>query len=263
MRGVTFDCLSSLFLPALRSMGALLVMFIGVSCQNGAPYAAAPLPPAKLARHLSDRFSVMLSLPAEDANRALASGRVELRSGVKVATATPIDDQGFFLTAHHALGDSGNVCMVHYSTGAQARRGIAEVCWVDEKADLALLKAPFPTPAFYAWTPATQVLPRGTKVRHGGAATGPRSDWGELMQPVNGSRWNRDVRHSLRLEPGDSGGPLITLNGELVGINQAVGYVGVMDTRFFSASRSVRPSLSVLQKQVRAHLATKAPPSTP
>jgi S1-C subfamily serine protease len=242
--------------PAVRLLGLLVgTLFMAACQQTGGDYRPTPLPPARLAQHLTDRFALMISTSAKTAETAVARGRVGVEPGVKVATATPVSADGFFLTASHGLGGPGQVCVVFYSTGARARRGIAQVCWVDEKADLALLKAPFDTPAFYRWTPAGQVLKRGTQVRHGGAATGPDSDSGSLLQPVSGSRWNRDLRHSLRLEPGDSGGPLITLSGELVGINQAVGYIGVMDTRFFSESRAVRPSLRFLENAIRSALA--------
>lgn len=240
---------------AARWLGILIAATHAAACQTGPAYQPRGMPPVALARHLTERFAVMISMPVKTAESAVASGQVPASQGVSIATATPISDDGFFLTAAHGLGGAGRVCVVFYSAGTRARRGIAEVCWVDEKADLALLKAPFETPAFYEWTPAGHVLLRGTRVRHGGAATGPQSDSGELMEPVGGSGWNRDLRHSLRLQPGDSGGPLITLSGKLVGINQSVGYIGVMDTQFFAESRAVRPSLRFLRNAICSALA--------
>lgn len=249
--------------PAARWLGILVAITQAVACQTGPAYQPQPLPPAALARHLTERFAVMVSLPVKSAESAIASGSVPARQGISVATATPVSNDGFFLTAAHGLGGAGSACVIFYSSGSRARRAIAEVCWRDEKADLALLKAPFETPAFYEWTPDAQGLPRGTRVRHGGAATGPECDTGELMRPVNGRSWNRDLRHSLRLEPGDSGGPLITLSGKLVGINQSVGYIGVMDTRFFSESRATRPSLPFLRKSMRSALGPPSAASAP
>ncbi len=250
---------------ALRPGRALLGLVAGllVSCQSGAPLQPEPKPPQVLARHVADRFSVLICLPPEQATTLLQKRRVVSEGGFSLSSATPVSADGFFLTSAHSVKSmrQGDACLLFYSLGGAARNGLASLCWLDERSDLALVKVPFDTPHFYRWTPRDRPLPKELPVVHGGLATGPRGEQGRLLQNVPG--WGRNRRpllHSLRLEPGDSGGPLMTLDGDLVGINQAVGYVGVMDTRFFTESRAVRPDPTALARRMRTMTAPSSAP---
>lgn len=234
------------------------------SCQSGAPLQPEPKPPQALARHVAERFSVLICLPPEQARTLLKKRSVTSAGGFSLSSATPVSADGGFLTSAHSVQSmrKGEACLLFYSLGGSARNGLASLVWIDERADLALLQAPFATPHHYQWTPRHRSLPRELPVVHGGLATGPRGEQGRLLQNVPGrGRGRRTFQHSLRLEPGDSGGPLITLGGDLVGINQAVGYVGVMDTRFFTESRAVRPDPAALARRLRP--AATSTPLTP
>ncbi len=243
----------------LARAALLLAAGLLVSCQVGPPLQPEPKPPEALARHVIERFSVLICLPPEQARTLLKKHRVTADSGFSLSSATPVSADGWFLTSAHSVTSmrEGDACLIFYSLGGNARNGLARLGWIDERADLALVQAPFATPQFYEWTPRDRPLPKELPVVHGGLATGPRGEQGRLLENVPGwGRGRRPFLHSLRLEPGDSGGPLLTLAGDLVGINQAVGYVGVMDTRFFTESRAVRPDPATLARRLR-------PPATP
>lgn len=253
------------FSAALRLGRILLGLAAGllVSCQTGVPFQPEPKPPQALARQVAERFSVLICLPPEQARTLLKKRSVTSEGGFSLSSATPISADGGFLTSAHSVKSmrQGDACLLFYSFGGTSRHGLASLVWMDEQADLALLRAPFGTPHFYQWTPRDRPLPKELPVVHGGLATGPRGEQGRLLQKVPGwGRGRRPFLHSLRLEPGDSGGPLITLAGDLVGINQAVGYVGVMDTRFFTESRAVRPDPAILARRLHT---TAVPTSAP
>lgn len=231
-------------------LGGLLV---SAACHTGVPHSPAKMGEKELDQHVAQRFALILCLPEGDARKLLTHSRVTSESGLSLSSATPVSADGFFLTNAHSVKQmqEGYACTIFYSPGKDARKGLARLWWVDEGADLALLKAPFETPHFYQWTPLGSWLAERTPVRHGGASTGPMGQVGALLQSVPGRGGRRPLRHSLRLQPGDSGGPLVALSGELVAVNQAVGYMGVMDTQFFTESRAVRPDPAKLAELMR------------
>lgn len=242
---------------------ALLAAGLLVSCQIGPPLQPSPKPPEALARHVAERFSVLICLPPEQARTLLRKHRVTAEGGFSLSSATPVSADGWFLTSAHSVTSmrKGDACLLFYSLGGSARNGLARLGWIDEAADLALVQAPFATPHFYEWTPRDRPLPKELPVVHGGLATGPRGEQGRLLQNVPGwGRGRRPFLHSLRLQPGDSGGPLITLAGDLVGINQAVGYVGVLDTRFFTESCAVRPDPAAVARRLRTPSTSSSSP---
>lgn len=228
-----------------KSRIALVLLLSLTSCVTSPFYDPVPKQPAALRQHIVDRIAMIVTLPPQQAAKLMRQSSLNSSQPVSVSTATPIGPNGLLLTAAHGVkGMSPNdVTLVYYSPTKHNRRGQARVLWKDERADLALIQVSFPTHSYYSWTPRDRTLPAGTRVIHGGLATGPKAQVGQLLESLAGTGhfarpW---VRHSLRLQPGDSGGPLLATSGELIGINRAVGYVGVMDTSFFTESQSTRP----------------------
>lgn len=104
----------------------------------------------------------------------------------------------------------------------RADRQLARVGYTDAYYDLAFLRttAPLDTPAIsLEATAAPQV---GDKVIALGLAAGahyPAHAWGRLEALDHDDNGISYLRHSAVLEPGNSGGPLLHANGDLLGIN--------------------------------------------
>ena len=166
-------------------------------------------------------------------------------------SATPVSPDGYFLTADHVLAQSaGRHVFVLYGTGGNRRTAEARIVWRTLKGDLALLHAPISTPAYYAWTPASESLPAGTPVIHGGVSTGFRTAPGKLtsdLSPQGPFTGARAFKIDMPLQPGDSGGPVLDATGRLIGVNSAVEFLVPMETAFFIDSEGNRPNVGKLQ----------------
>ena len=167
------------------------------------------------------------------------------------ASATPISADGYFLTAAHVLAHSaGRQVLVSYGHESQRELKEARVVWCSEGADLALLHIPLRTDDYYRWSPAERWLPEGTRVIHGGLATGATAAWGKLgssLAPQGGFTGARKFKIDIPLQPGDSGGPVVDAYGALVGINSAVEYLVPIETAFFVDSEASRPNVQKIQ----------------
>ena len=171
-------------------------------------------------------------------------------------SAAPITADGYFLTADHVLErlKSGRHVFVIYHSGRTLVTAQARVVWRSADADLALLQAAIKTPYFYRWTAARRWLPAGTRIIHGGIATGFRPDIGKLsstLAPEYGFTPARKFEIDIALQPGDSGGPVVDAHGDLIGINSAVEFLVPMDTAFFVASEGTRPNTRLLAELIK------------
>ncbi|MDB6117067.1 MAG: protease Do [Verrucomicrobiaceae bacterium] len=212
-----------------------------------------PLLAKQLERQVNDCRTLLLSITPADAKLLMAKHRLPAneKREIILGSAAPVSADGWFLTANHVVTDAkSHELLVIYNVAGARKYGRARVMWQDAKADLALLKSSLSTPTFYRFTPRDQDLPEGTQIFHAGITTGNNAQIGELSQRVSG-RGSAAFLHTLRLAPGDSGGPVLLFSGELVGVNTAVGYVSALDTTFFNASTSSRPDPAVVQAVVK------------
>ncbi len=214
-----------------------------------------PTPPTPATyQQASSRISAVVITDASNLSRWIHS-RFALSHAPEDAdggSATPISPDGYFLTADHVLNSANgrNVYLV-YGRADSLRGEPARIVWRSANRDLALLKAPFPTPRFYQWTPANAWVPEGTPVIHAGIATGFDSKPGKLLTsiPPGNNRFRR-FKINLPLRPGDSGGAVLDTRGRLVGINSAVEFLVPIETAFFIESEANRPNLAHLQSLI-------------
>jgi len=170
-------------------------------------------------------------------------------------SAAPITSDGYFLTADHVLAhmDGRNVFII-YGQGGRLAPAKARVVWRSAHDDLALLHIPVKTPYYYEWTQPDKWLPEGTRLIHGGIATGFKSEDGKLgttLAPEGGLTRNRRFKIDIPLQPGDSGGPVVDAYGRLVGINSAVEFLVPMETAFFIDSEGNRPNTRLIGSLIR------------
>jgi len=171
-------------------------------------------------------------------------------------SAAPLAPDGYFLTADHVLErvKGGRHAFVIYHSDGRLITAKARVVWRSASADLALLQAPLQTPYFYRWTPPQRWLPVGTRIIHGGIATGFKPGSGKLataLSPEHAFTGARKFEIDIPLQPGDSGGPVVDAHGDLVGINSAVEFLVPMDTAFFVDSEGSRPNTRMIDDLIK------------
>ena len=161
-------------------------------------------------------------------------------------SATPIAPDGYFLTADHVLERmEGRHVFLICGQGRRLTLTKARVVWRSESSDLALLHIPVKTPYYYHWTSPHDWLPAGSRIIHGGIATGRSSGDGKLstqLAPEGVFTRTRKFKIDIPLQPGDSGGPVVDAQGHLVGINSAVEFLVPLETAFFIDSEGSRPN---------------------
>lgn len=152
-----------------------------------------------------------------------------------IGSAVAVSTDGYFLTAAHCVevGPRFTLISLNNSQGATAAK--ARVVWrgdyLKDGPDLALIQAPVrpdntltPTLAANTGKPVltcgfgSRGFPRLTY----GASGGKINYLGPIQETTDGARW-REIGHTAPMAPGDSGGPLISEAGELLGINVTVG----------------------------------------
>lgn len=140
-----------------------------------------------------------------------------------------VDPRGLVVTNEHVLRGAQSVKVSVAELDGSSRTYVAELLAKDEASDLAVLriKAPGATP-WLAFAPAAK-----TKVGHWVLAIGSPF---ELQQTVTvgvvsakrqsleieGRRYHDLVQTDAAINQGNSGGPLVDLDGEIVGINTAI-----------------------------------------
>lgn len=142
---------------------------------------------------------------------------------VATGSGVLIDERGYILTCQHVISASedGTVQVLFYRGG---KPSTGTIVWEDEDKDLALIKVKLP----YA-VPAMRVAKKnpeiGELVLSVGHPFGVRWTVGygivsrfppDRIPKLKGSNF---IQHTAMVHPGNSGGPLVNLQGELIGIN--------------------------------------------
>lgn len=180
-------------------------------------------------------------------------------------SATPISPDGYLLTANHIIhhAENNNIFVLYHQNHRLVPHP-ARIVWQSKTADLAILHIATPTPNFYTWVPHTESIKAGTPILHGGMATVLNSPTGHLetsISPCNFFTPFQKFQIDLPLKPGDSGGPVCTTHGNLIGINSSVEFLVPMETPYFINSEAIRPNSnrieSILRKDRKSRLNSK------
>lgn len=156
-----------------------------------------------------------------------------------IGSAVPIRADGYFLTAQHCVdGDSDTlVSLVEAEGSVQLIKTEFRLVWISEDKDtldLALIHAdikpfkPFEFVDYHHLNESDMVaatgwsgLTIGDPNPLAGMAVGDLLSHNTLELPEQHGDW-RMIRHTIPLHPGDSGGPIVNRQGQLIGINSKV-----------------------------------------
>ncbi len=215
-------------------------------------YEVNPLSRSEWLTHVNQCRTLAIALPPKEAEKMVRGREFYSKDQGEafVGGAAPVSANGHFITAYHvAIPKEGYQLVLIYSASGEQKFGLAKVVWTDKKHDLALMKADFATPEYFRWSPRGRDLPEGTQIFHAGMKTGNKGELGELSERVSGS-WSSTFKHTLHLEQGDSGGPVLLTSGELVGVNSSIGFFNALDTSFFDSAQSSRPDPAVIDRVI-------------
>jgi S1-C subfamily serine protease len=240
----------------VRFSGLLLMGWLTQAC-SVSPAANTVAPSSATRQIVAERVSAVVVTDRKSldnwVNRNFSTSNAP--GDADGGSAAPISADGYFLTADHVLAQSpGRNVFLIYGQGGRLAPTKARVVWRSESSDLALLHVPVRTPYYYQWSPPHEWLPIGTRVIHGGIATGFKSDDGKLstaLAPEGNFTGNRRFKMDIPLQPGDSGGPVVDAYGRLVGINSAVEFLVPMETAFFVDSEGNRPNTRTLAATIQ------------
>lgn len=164
-------------------------------------------------------FNMTVSLPAPT------------QTEVDAGTGFLINPNGYILTANHVVANGDSSYHVVMQDGTES---LAQIVYQDPAADIAIIKIDgrnFPTVTL---GDSSELKMRQPILGMGNAlgAMNNLASLGEVtalkrdISPSNGSTPGQTIaglfQSSLQLYPGDSGGPTFDLNGNVIGINDAV-----------------------------------------
>jgi S1-C subfamily serine protease len=228
-------------------------------CAPTVPFATDRSPPQAWAlSYARQRVSALIVTREPDIRNWIGQGfsRGKAPKDADGGSASPITADGYFLTADHVLEHSPQRnTHILYGRGDQLRTATVRVVWRDAKSDLAVVRAPFPTPAYYEFASPDMTLAEGTPIFHGGLTTGLKPHFGALASTIpaqNSFSSAQQFPINIPLQPGDSGGPILTGRAQLIGVNSSVEFLIPMETPIFTESHGSRPNIRQLMKIIAA-----------
>jgi S1-C subfamily serine protease len=160
-------------------------------------------------------------------------------------SAAALTDDGYFLTARHCVSIEPVTVIVERDGAVEWAP--ARVVWVHPHGDLALIHAAVRPGGVFEWAPLPEAE---TTVAMMGCMTGPAA--GEFRRAAlrHGDRPAREryarIVHGAPLARSDSGGPLTTLDGGLLGVNTQAGQ-DILSRRY---SIAIRPEVEVVEELI-------------
>jgi len=207
-----------------------------------------------------DAYSEAVSSVVETVGPAVV--RVDSRSGDDkaarggVGSGVIISPDGLVLTNAHVVGGATDV----HLTDTEGRIGKARLLGIDPDTDLALLRTDVERNHAYAPLGDSKTLRRGQLAIAIGnplgfdstVTAGVISALGRSLRAQTGRMIEDVIQTDAALNPGNSGGPLVSSRGEVIGINTAV-IMGAQGICFAVASNTANHVLSeiVLHGRVR------------
>jgi 2-alkenal reductase len=234
-------------LGTIAVIGCLVVVaaMFGAALGAGGVYLALR-PESQAAPAVSTAAPAAIAPPAESATGsvALAVGRVgpavvtvvnhlsdtaaPLGGDARTATGSGVivSDQGYIVTNNHVVEATSGLEVIF----ADGSRSEATLVGSDPFADIAVVKAASPVPSVATWGDSSALVPGDTVIAIGSplgdfvntVTAGVVSATGRSLDASPGFRIEHLIQTDAAINHGNSGGPLVNLDGEIVGINTLV-----------------------------------------
>jgi S1-C subfamily serine protease len=199
---------------------------------------AADVAPAESVRRAAPPNGVLLDAYSEAVSRAVeqtyaAVVHIETRDSDRRAAAAPggsgsgffISPDGYIMTNSHVVHGAGEI----HAFLADGRRLPAELIGDDPETDLAILRAGGGDFAHLTFADSDQVRPGQIAIALGSpmgfqqtVTAGIVSGLGRSLRGASGRLIDNIIQTDAALNPGNSGGPLINTQGEIIGVNTAI-----------------------------------------
>lgn len=221
------------FLGATMGAGGAYLAFTAAGRPAASGEAAAPLPPAPSPPDpLAPATAPSLALAVDRVGPAVVTVVNHLSEATTGdgSTATGsgviISDQGYLVTNHHVIEGSASLEVI-LANGTTVG---ASLVGSDPFADIAVVQIAIPVPAVAVWGESAALSPGEAVVAIGSplgdfantVTAGVISAIHRSLEASPGFRIEDLIQTDAAINHGNSGGPLINLRGEIVGINTLV-----------------------------------------
>ena len=227
-------------------------LLLSVSCFLLTPCVAMSVPLRSV-----PQATVSAAAPSSDAYRncqQAANAVVTLYSGLEIGSGSIIDADGTILTAQHVVKEAiaqPNKVKIYVKL-ANGNRYIGRAIGSDKLNDLALVQISAKEPLSTVPLASAATPPNGQQVC---AIGSPSGRTGVLSRGTFETlRKNGDLRSALRLTYGNSGGPLLNPQGELIGVNKS----GLLSERGENVGISFATSAQVARRLIDKHPRTNS-----